>query len=356
VSRTPLRKLWLPFDCLETLHEGMSEVRVYRNDVTGALQVGKRIETLGLEESVAVREATLLQGINHANLVKVLDVAEVADVAAPLRQIEMIMPYFVRGSLCDAFMAGESFSVETAVRCVSAALLGLAELHEVHGILHRDIKATNVFLADDESLMKVGDLSVATPLGEDGRAEPLAEAMLYSPPETFFAGRVGREADLYGLGLVLFEMVNGRLPYELYDRDVCSTRLQRRQRAVRDSDLVHGPHVPRGVRRVISKAISRDPEKRFQSAQQMSAALAGLEFIDWSLELSEPDLWRWSGRHVRHLDRSFRVTAQRKKTAGWVLKAEKRVNQWRRVLPDQVVPELTHPSASNFFDQLATQA
>lgn len=354
VTRTEVARLWLPYESLRTLYEFASEVRVYRNDLTQALQVGKRVETLGLEESVAVREGTLLQSIEHPNIVKVVDVAEVeaSYIRPPLRQIEMIMPFFERGSLCDALQRGEQFSVVSACRHAIAALMGLAELHDVHRILHRDIKSGNVFLADDGSLMKVGDLSVAVPLDEDGTAEPLAEAMMFSAPETFTSERVDHRIDVYGMGLVLFELLNGRLPYELYDRDGLARRLEKGLRGVSDDHLRCGPHIPATLRRIINKAIARDPARRFDSARDMSSALARVDVLDWHIDEDGPDTWVWTGRHVRRSDRRFRVTATRRRRGGWSLTAEQCVTQWRRVLPDQIVAGLDSREASDFFDQL----
>ena len=65
MSRTLLKTLTLPYENLRTVYEGCCEVRLYRNEITGVLQVGKRYDTAGLEHSVAVREATLLQQIRH---------------------------------------------------------------------------------------------------------------------------------------------------------------------------------------------------------------------------------------------------------------------------------------------------
>jgi serine/threonine protein kinase len=260
-ARTLLRTLTLPYESLRTIYEGGCEVRLYRNEITGALQIGKRIDTLGLEEAVATREGKLLTTIRHPNLVPVLDVVEVSGYPTPMRTIELIMPYYERGSVFDAFERGERFRVGEARHLVADALLGLAELHDGHGILHRDLKSPNVFL-DDEGALRVGDLGVAVPIEQDGAAEAYPEAQLYSPPETFTRGRVGVEADLYQMGLVLFETVNGPLPYGEYPRVEVAARLQKGRRGPRPRDLRLRPHVPKRMRTVLNKALAVKPENR----------------------------------------------------------------------------------------------
>ena len=115
--RRDLGRLTLPYENLRTIHAGGSEVRKYRNELTGQLQVGKRIGTIGLgERAVVVQEATLLQQIRHDNLVPVFDVVQVEGVGTPPMQVlEIIMPFYERGSICDAFFRGERFTMRVSV-------------------------------------------------------------------------------------------------------------------------------------------------------------------------------------------------------------------------------------------------
>src|SRR5262249_32286594 len=141
------------------------------------------------------------------------DVAVLPDYPPPMRVIELIMPYYERGSVCDAMLRdGTRFSVGQAVRLALQALRGLGELHDVHGILHRDLKSANAFLTDDGDL-RVGDLGACMPIDANGEAEPYPSMQPSTPPETYLADRVGRSYDIFGLGLLLFELLNGPLPY-----------------------------------------------------------------------------------------------------------------------------------------------
>jgi hypothetical protein len=77
-ERSLIRTLTLPYESVKTLYEGDSEVRLYRNELIGELQVGKRYDTLGLESTVLVNEGQLLKRINHLQVVPVRDVVVAA--------------------------------------------------------------------------------------------------------------------------------------------------------------------------------------------------------------------------------------------------------------------------------------
>ncbi len=308
-----------PREALRTLYEGDSEVRHYRNELTGAEQVGKRYDVLGLEATVAVQEGTLLQRIDHPNVTPVSDVAQVSGYDAALNVIELIMPFYERGSLADSFERGERFTVGEAINLMSGALLGVAQLHEIEGVLHRDLKSPNLFLDGDGGL-RVGDLGVAVRMDPDGTAEALPNARLNSPPETFVEGRVSRASDLYQLGIVLHELASGPLPYgdPAYLLDPLATRLGKGRRGPINPHLSHAPWTPRHLRTVINRALRLSPGERFQSAKGMSDALARVRYVDWRPVVSEPGRLRWEGRSIHHSDRSFAVEATQRRN-GWSL-------------------------------------
>jgi serine/threonine protein kinase len=357
-TRTLLKTLTLPYESVRTLYLGDCEVRLYRNEITGALQVGKRISTLGLEETVAVREATLLKQIDHPNLADVSDVTRVEGYDVALGVIELIMPYYERGSVFDCFERGERFSTAEAVEVTSMALCGLAELHEVHGIVHRDIKSPNILLAENGRAL-VGDLGVAMPL-DDGQVAALDSPRLWTPPETYVQGVIDQRADLYQVGLVLQELTSGPFDYAAQPRyllDRIAARLMRGSRGVVGDDLRFEPWVPRGVRRVIRKATALSPEQRYASARAMNDALRKAPFIDWTVVVDEPDHKRWEGSTVRRSRRRYRVEATRRtRGGGWKIAGYQRINSWRRVCDDLIAPDPHGPSVDNLFEAVVDSA
>jgi len=349
--------LRLPFEALRTIYEGGCEVRLYRNEVTGILEVGKRVDTLGLDGSMLVREATWLSSIRHDHLVPVQGVAVVDKYKPPLKVIEMVMPYYKRGSVADALGRGERFSVAAARDHVLAALRGISQLHEVEHVLHRDLKAANVLLTEDHRLVRVGDLGIAALMDEDGSAEAYPNAQLYSPPEAFTTHRVDRRSDLYAVGLLLLEMVNGPLPWASYDdRLAMANRLAQGRPAPLPRHLRLGPFVPPAMHRLITRTLSADPDRRPASAASMASSLAAVPLIDWALITEDSTGRVWEGRSSIRTDRKYRIEAVTKARGGVLLKGMQCVNGWRRVIADQTVTDLGGSSARGFFDQMVTIA
>jgi hypothetical protein len=110
----PEETLTLPFGVLRTVHNGASEVRVYRDLLTQTRQVGKRLSLLGREDNL-VTEVTLLREISHPNVAEVYVVTEVTGKDPALAMVEIIMPYYERGSVFDAMVKeGKRYSIQEA--------------------------------------------------------------------------------------------------------------------------------------------------------------------------------------------------------------------------------------------------
>jgi serine/threonine protein kinase len=356
---TLIKTLTLPYESVKTLYEGDCEVRVYRNEITGALQVGKRLSTLGLEQTVAVREATLLKQINHPYVCKVEDVARVDGFDPLLDVIELIMPFHERGSLFDCFERGERFSVGEAVRLTSEALLGLSELHEVRRIIHRDLKSPNILLSDQGHAL-IGDLGVALPMEDDGHVDALDSPRLWAPPETYTRRRISVRADIYQMGLVLHELTSGPLPYGAepkYLLDRIAERLSRGSRGVVGGDMEFAPWVPPGIRRVVRKATALRPEDRYASARAMNDQLRRAEYIDWSGTVDEEGLKRWEGASARRPDRVYGLEAVRGRRDGaWKVRGLQHLNSWRRVHGPVICPDVHGRQVQEVFDELVKVA
>lgn len=310
---TLVRQLEVPYETVRTIYDGNSEVRLYENEISGEPRVGKRVDLLGMDESVALNEVETLTSIKHENIVSVYDVLRVPGFPSPMKVVEIVMPYFPMGSVYDYLDAGREFSLLEACENAQAALTGLAHLHDVHGILHRDVKGPNLLLSGDRVRLKVSDLGTAARMDRDGTAPAHAQAgHLYVPPETHRTGRIGRSGDVYGMGLALFEMANGPFPYKTYTVSGIAERVEAGRPGPRPRDLRFRPYVPRGLRRVIGKAIQRNPVARYQRVQEMSSALARVRLIDWRRAVADEEIV-WEGQSVQRRDRAFRVEAVRAK-------------------------------------------
>ncbi len=344
--------LSLPFECLQSIPEGINEVRLWHDPLLNCQRVGKRIDISQLEGDDALPEAATLQSIRHDNVVPVLAAAEVSGFPAPMRVIEIITPYFERGSITDALLRGERFTVSESVGITQAVLRGVAEIHEVHGIGHRDMKSGNVLLCPDHRA-RVADLGLAGRFDEAGEVIALNNPTLYSPPEFATTRRLTRASDIFAVGLILRELLGGPFPYAEYPTSLVVERITAGQCPLSPSDLSLPIWASRSTRRVYSKATNRDPGGRYQSAQEMDEALARVTAIDWE----QTETYRWEAPYL-HLPRRIAVEARPMKRAGdyrlSVLTLARR--GWRRAVPDTDVPDLTGTPIRNVFDQASMMA
>ncbi len=350
----PEQTLTLPYETLRTLHLGGSEVRVKVNAVTGSKQVCKRVSTFGREDTLAVNEAVLLREIDHPNVAKIFDVAEVAGMDSALACYELIMPFYERGSIFDAMVKrNERFSIGEARDIAVKALRGIGHLHDV-GILHRDVKPGNVFLSDDGSIAKVGDLGEAARMDVQGIADPLLSPQYWSAPETFTGDPYTVQADIFALGMSLVEMLSGPFPYNQYTRESLARRLSDGRPAVLPRHLVAAPHVPRSLSRIVSKATNPNPASRFQSAHAMIDQLLRARFVDWSWPSSDDASIEWFGRLA---DRDFRVVGRMLRRGAWRIRVEWRSpSGWRKVAHVSQVDHADRDSAArDAFSQLDRQ-
>jgi serine/threonine protein kinase len=303
--------LTLPYGTLRTIHEGVSEVRVKENLRTGLKQVAKRVSLLGREDTLAMNEVAFLREIDHQNVARVFDVAEVAGSDPALAEVEIIMPYYENGSLYDAMARGERFSSGQARDLTVKALRGLAHLHDQRRILHRDLKPGNLFLANDESLVKIGDFGEAVRMDEQGTAEPLLQPQYWTAPETFNGSRYAVTAEIFSMGMSFREVLSGSYPYDDYTREELAKRLSKNQRALRDRHLECAVHVPTSLRLIAQRASHRSVNRRYQTADAMLEALFSARFVDWQWPVEDDDAqmsWTgaWHGEELRVSVRSVR--------------------------------------------------
>ncbi|MFB9802506.1 protein kinase domain-containing protein [Streptomonospora salina] len=148
---------------------GLREVRVWWDDVLHTWLVGKRLDLSEVEAGADLVEPRTMEMIDHPNVVTVRAVAHVRGYPRPMKVVEILMPYYERGSVSDALERGERFGVRQSMQIIQAALQGLTEMHDRHGILHRDMKSPNLFLTEDAHTVKIGDLGLASKMNPSGR-------------------------------------------------------------------------------------------------------------------------------------------------------------------------------------------
>ena len=156
--------------------------------------------------------------------------------------------------------------VEDAVEWMQGIAAGVAYLHD-HGIVHRDLKPGNIFL--DDGQVKLGDYGLSKFIScsrRSGQTESIG-TVHYMAPEVA-NGRYGKEIDIYALGIILYEMLTGRVPFE---GESVGEVLMKHLTA--EPSLAE---VPAAYREVIGRALAKDPTRRFTSVAEMVSHLPPL--------------------------------------------------------------------------------
>lgn len=344
-------RLTLDFECLRSIPAGINEVRVWHSELLGCDQVGKRMDISSLEDNV-LQEARTLMSIGHRNVVPVRTAAFVSGYPAPMRVVEIVTPYYARGSITDALLRGEHFGCRSAVAIVQRILRGLGELHEGHRIIHRDMKSGNVLLTGDDSIARVADLGLAGLMDAAGQVQALNNPTLYTPPEHFATGQLSRSSDLYPVGLILRELIGGPFPYDKYTTTSIAERLARQVSPLSMADRKLPVWTPRDLRRVISKVLRSQPSERYQNAREMDQALSRAVVADWR----QVDDLRWEAPCNHDAGSAVRVDARHMRGGEIRMTVSRYRTTWRRVLPVATVAALDSAEAARVFDSATSIA
>lgn len=337
--------LHLGFESIESFAQGSNPVRKYLDPHLGVERVGKRID-LTMVDPGTLPEASTLQSIQHQNIVPIITAADVSGYDPSMKVIEIVTPYYPRGSITDALLRGERFAGFDAIAILRSALLGLRELHVHHRICHRDIKAGNILLTDPPVRALIADLGVAGKLTDDGTVPTVGNATLYSPPE-FRTEFLTPASDLYSMGLILRELLGGAFPYNDYTKNDVNVALARGDNPLTPLDKTLPIWTPKSVRAVYSKATHQNPSRRYKSAKEMSDALSSVHIASWK-ELAGLD---WEASGPSGSSHRARVTAEKDKGKYRVSLKYSSRDKWRRFqhVPDVTVDSLDRAAAQSLF-------
>jgi Nif-specific regulatory protein len=226
-----------------------------------------RSELSGTQQILQFRsEVSTLAGIHHPNIVRIYDFSLLQD-RFPCFSME-----YVRGRRINEVFDGSNWSELLGV--LIQAAIGLQHIHH-RGIIHFDLKPSNL-LVDDQRRLKITDFGVAA------EASTLFERKIrgtfhYMAPEVLRQEEVDPRADLFSLGMTLYETVTGTLPtWGLSKPEVLLARLDGRIRA--PSEL--NPAVPRDVEAMILRLLAYDPRDRYPSASALIHELSSATGVE----------------------------------------------------------------------------
>jgi len=258
----------------------------------GGMAVVYRAQDLMLHRSVAVkvlrrqyatdagflrrfeREAQAAAGFSHPNIVNVYDVGTDGD------SHYIVMEYIRGPSLKDLIRRQGPFSVEGAVFVIGQVASALDYAHQ-HRLVHRDIKPQNI-LVDRDGNAKVVDFGIA----KGAQDVNLTEAgtgmgtVHYVSPEQARGEPATPASDLYSTGVVLFEMLTKRLPFEA---DTPVGVAMQHVNTPPPAPSTYNPAIPPEVDAIVLKALAKDPAERYPSGSALAAALR-----HWNLPIHQP--------------------------------------------------------------------
>jgi serine/threonine-protein kinase len=267
---------------------GMAEV--YLGEATGVEGFKKRVAIKRVLPHLAqnenfirmfLDEARLSARLNHANIVSVFDISAREDTYFLI--MEFVDGANLKKILESLQRRGQRFGLPEAVYVCAEACRGLSYAHELHdengralGIVHRDISPPNILLTKLGEV-KVADFGLAKAGTQLSQTDPgvVKGKFSYLSPEAANGKEVDARADIFSLGIVLWEMLAGRRLF-LGETDYATVKLVQQANIPRLSPLNNLVDVD--FEEIMLKALARDPEQRFQSAHEFAEALTGYLF------------------------------------------------------------------------------
>jgi serine/threonine protein kinase len=215
-----------------------------------------------------VNEARLLFELRHPNIV---ELREFFEDEGRLILVEEYVEGRSLGNLIGREMG--PIPPEKALPLFMQVLEGIGHAHG-RGIIHRDIKPGNILVSDDGRVW-ITDFGIAKIAGRKGVTQTGTHVgtLFYMAPELIRGGQADGRSDIYSLGITLYEMLAGRLPFSL-ENDTSEFEIMR---AIVEEELpdprTYYPYIPEYLVEAIEKAMSKDPQQRFSSCTDFKAAL-----------------------------------------------------------------------------------
>jgi serine/threonine-protein kinase len=250
---------------------------------TGGMSNVYRARDLMLERSVAIKvlhenyskdpafqerfkmEARAAANLSHPNIVTV------HDFGFDFGQLFIVMEYIPGKDLKSVLRQRGRFTVEDGIPIVVQACAGIGYAHRA-GLVHCDIKPHNMILTPDARL-KVTDFGIARALSTiqpDERADVVWGSPQYFSPEQATGEAPSPSSDVYSLGIVLYEILTGALPFNAPTSDELA-RMHLEDQPIPISEYI--PDVPQALEQIVLKVLSKEPSARYRTADQLGRVL-----------------------------------------------------------------------------------
>lgn len=224
------------------------------------------------------REAQAVASLSHPNIVNIHDVGQENETQY------LVMEYVDGDNLKNYLKAHPDLPLDKIVNIARQICDALQHAHE-NNIVHRDVKPHNILITKNERV-KLTDFGIAleASTGTITNTDTIVGSVHYISPEQAKGEVAGPQSDIYSLGVVLYEMLTGELPFK-GDSPVAVALKHVQEQPKLPSEI--NPRVPRQLERVVMKAMHKSVEQRYQTATQFSADL--LEAVKGTLYFDESD-------------------------------------------------------------------
>jgi serine/threonine protein kinase len=268
----------------------MNRYQIEQPIASGGMAVIYKAKDRWLERTVAVKilrknysidpafrqrfhhEAKAAANLSHPNIVTIFDFGIDAD------SLFIVMEYIPGTDLKTMIKSNQRFSVAEAVPLIVQACAGIGYAHR-SGLIHCDVKPQNLLVTPDGRL-KVTDFGIARALATiqpDEKNDIVWGSPQYFSPEQAAGSAPSPASDVYSLGVILYEMLTGRLPFTASD-PLELVRMHRDAVPLPPHHLV--PDIPNNLEQIILKVLSKEPSARYRTADQFGQVLANMVLME----------------------------------------------------------------------------
>jgi len=243
------------YKALDEMLERTVSVKILREDYSEDADFLERFK----------QEAKAAANLSHPNIVTVYDFGSDED------QVFIVFEFVDGTDLKSLIRKQGRFSVEDTVGLMAQACAGVGYAHRA-GLVHCDIKSHNMLVSNDFRL-KVTDFGIARALATihpDERSEIVWGSPHYFSPEQAAGGPPAPASDVYALGVILYEMLTGRLPFEASDATELA-RMHRVETPIPPRRL--NPAIPEALEKITLKVLAKEPAARYRTADQLGRVL-----------------------------------------------------------------------------------
>ncbi len=240
-------------------------------------EIKEKIALKLLKHEIAADEKTIERFRNEIRLARKIvhkNVGRMYDLSKADGTYFITMEYVEGQDLRGLIRQSRQLTVGTTINIAKQVSEGLAEAHKL-GVIHRDLKPSNVMI-DKQGNARIMDFGIARSVKGKGitGAGVMIGTLEYMSPEQVEVKKVDQRSDIYSLGVILYEMVTGRVPFE--GETPLGIAMKHKSEMPKDPKELNA-QIPEDLSRVILRCMEKDREKRYQKAEELISELTNIE-------------------------------------------------------------------------------